>query len=285
MLNSADAIMDAQASPIVPPQSADSPVVFGMKEILQKYTLELPKLGSIVTGEIISTGKSAVMIDLGPLGTGMVYPGEFYDNTTLQKALKPGQNVSSILLGYEDEDGLGYRELSLKRAQMTTAWDDIKNKKESGEVTSVPIVNINKGGLIVEINGIQGFLPLSQLSPTHYPKVERGDTTKIVQALQKYRGQQFEVKIIDFSETENRLIVSEKAISDAQLREELSKYHVGDIVEGVITDVTDFGAFVWLNATESPATDEVPKAGTKPAATKPTLQNRIEGLFHIPEID
>lgn len=240
--------------------------VLTMKDLLAKTDIELPKPGSIVQGDIISISKNAVMLDLGTLGTGMVYPGEFYDNTTLQKALKPGQRVAAVFMSIEDEDGLGFRELSLKRAQMTTAWEDIKEKKDKGEVISTKIVNINKGGLIVEINGVQGFLPLSQLSPDHYPKVEGGDTARIVQALQKFRNQEFSVKIIDFSEEEKRLIVSEKAISEANVQEELAKFAVGDVVEGTITDVTDFGAFVMLKSkTEG-------KAG-------------IEGLIHISEID
>jgi len=108
-------------------------------------------------------------------------------------------------------------------------------------------MNINKGGLIVELNGIQGFLPLSQLSPEHYPKVEGGDTTKIVQALQKFKNQKFKVKIIDFNETENKLIVSEKAIAEEAAKEELAKLKVGDVAEGEITEVTDFGAFIRLS--------------------------------------
>lgn len=259
-----------------------------MKDILQKYDLELPRVGSIVHGQIIGVSKSLITVDLGPLGTGVVYPGEFYDNTTLLKSLKVGQAVAAILLSYEDDGKSGFRELSLKRAQMTTAWDDIKNKKDSGEVISAPIVNINKGGLITEINGIQGFLPLSQLSPAHYPKVEGGDTTKIVQTLQKYRNQSFDVKIIDFSEAENRLIVSEKAISDQHIKEQLARFHVGDIVDGVITDVTDFGAFVWLNAEET-ATDAKTETEAEETAPAPEVSaapgNRIEGLIHISEID
>ncbi len=229
-----------------------------MKDLLAKHGFNLPKAGDIISGEIISIGKNAVLVDLGPLGTGIVYPGEFYDKPTLQKSLKAGQQVSGILLNLENEDG--YRELSLKRAQITTAWEDIKVKKESGEIIATKIVNINKGGLIVELNGIQGFLPLSQLAPEHYPVVEGGDTTKIVQALQKFRNQDIQIKIIDFSEEENRLIVSEKAINDDLIKEELSKFKIGDSVDGEITDVTDFGAFV-------------------------KISDNIEGLIHISEID
>ena len=205
----------------------------------------MPKPGSILSGQIISVSKANTIIDLGPIGIGMIYPGEFYDNPDRMKALKPGEKVSAMLIELENDDG--YRELSLKAAQITTAWQDIKEKKESGEIISTQIININKGGLIIEVSGIQGFLPLSQLSPEHYPKVEGGDTTKIVQQLQTYKGQEFKVKILDYSEQENKLIVSEKAIQDETLKEELAKLKVGDIVHGKVTEVTDFGAFVKIN--------------------------------------
>ncbi|HEY4506792.1 MAG TPA: S1 RNA-binding domain-containing protein [Candidatus Paceibacterota bacterium] len=250
---------------------------FSMKDLLAKSGFELPKVGQVVSGEIISVSKNAVTIDMGPLGTGIVYPGEFYDRPDLQKALKAGQRVSAILLDIENEDG--YRELSLRQAQMATAWDDIKSKRDSGEIISTTIININKGGLIVEVSGVQGFLPLSQLSPEHYPKVEGGDTTKIVQALQKLRGQEIQVKILDFSEAENRLIVSERAINDALVKQELEKFNIGDLVEAKITDVTDFGAFAII---ETPDTQQPELLPTEEAA-KP--RQVVEGLIHISEID
>ncbi len=262
---------------------------FSMKDLMAKTEFDLPKVGQVLGGEIINATKNSVLLDLGSLGTGIVYPGEFYDNTTLQKSLKPGQKISGILLDLENEDG--YRELSLKRAQMTTAWQDIKNKRDSGEVITTKVININKGGLIVEINGVQGFLPLSQLSPEHYPKVEGGDTTKIVQTLQKFRNQDVQVKILDFSEDENRLIVSEKAINEGQLKEEIAKFKVGNVVEAVITDVTDFGAFAMIEVggpDQIEATEEgvVPmgKAGVGPV-THTHIRYGVEGLIHISEID
>lgn len=216
-----------------------------MKDLLAKEEFFLPKPGTILRGQIISASKNNVVVDLGSAGIGIVYPGEMYDNPERMRALKPGDTISAMLIELENEDG--YRELSLKAAQMTTAWQDIKEKMDKGEIVSTNIVNINKGGLIVEISGVQGFLPLSQLSPEHYPKVEGGDTTKIVQALQKFKGQELKVKIIDFSESENKLIVSEKAISEDKAKEEIAKLNVGDIIEGDITEVTDFGAFVKLS--------------------------------------
>ena len=205
----------------------------------------MPKAGQILNGEIINVSKANIIVDLGPMGIGMVYPGHFYDNPERTKALKKGDKVSAMLLELENDEG--YRELSLKAAQLTTAWEDIREKMEKGELVEAPIININKGGLIVEVNGIQGFLPLSQLSSEHYPKVEGGDTTKIVQALQKFKGQAFMVKIIDYSEAENKLIVSERAIKEGAAKEDLAKLKVGDVIDGEITEVTDFGAFVRIS--------------------------------------
>jgi small subunit ribosomal protein S1 len=218
-----------------------------MKDLLSKEEFNLPKVGQILSGVIISVSKGSVLIDLGPIGIGVVYPGEFFDSPDRMRQLKPGEHITAMLVELENNDG--YRELSLKAAQMTTSWQRIKELRDNNEVLTTTITNINKGGLIVEVEGVQGFLPLSQLSSEHYPKVEGGDTTRIVQTLQKYKGQQFRVKILDFSEQENKLIVSERAIREEAAKEELAKLTVGQIVEGAITEVTDFGAFVKLSDT------------------------------------
>lgn len=229
-----------------------------IKDVMGKVKFHLPKAGDILEVAVISASKRNVLLDLGALGTGIVYPAHFYDNSEGNKNLKPGDKIKAVLIELENEDG--YRELSLKEAQTSTSWQDIKEKFEKGEVITAKILNMNKGGLVVEINGIQGFMPLSQLIAEHYPKVEGGDTQKIVQALQKYRNQEFKMKIIDYSEREGILIVSEKAAYESQVSEKISKYKVGDIIEGKITDVTDFGAFV-------------------------KVEEGIEGLIHISEID
>lgn len=218
-----------------------------MKDLLAREDFGLPKAGQILQGEVISISKSNVFIDLGPIGIGIVYPGQFYDNPDRMKNIKKGDKISAMLLELENDEG--YRELSLKAAQLTTAWEDIREKMEKSELVQTIIVNINKGGLIIELSGIQGFLPLSQLSSEHYPKVEGGDTTKIVQTLQKFKGQVFTVKIIDFNEAENKLIVSERAIKEEAAKEELAKLSVDQIIDGEITEVTDFGAFVRLSDT------------------------------------
>lgn len=227
-----------------PPVTAS---VKSMKELLTKEEFSLPKAGQIVGGAVINVSKASVLVDLGSAGIGIVYPGEFYDSPDRMRALKTGDTVSAMLIDLENSDG--YRELSLKAAQLTTAWQRIKDLKDSGLVIGTIIQNINKGGLIVEVEGVQGFLPLSQLAAEHYPRVEGGDTTKIVQALQKFKGQEFRVKVLDFSEEQNKLIVSERAIQEEAAREEIAKLSVGETVTGTVTEVTDFGAFVKLNET------------------------------------
>lgn len=229
-----------------------------MKDLLAKEEFQLPRPGQILTGRIVSVSKSNVMVDLGSAGIGIVYPGQFYDNPDRVRALKPDEEVTAVLLELENEDG--YRELSLKAAQMTTAWQRIKELKDTDAVLTTIIVNINKGGLIVQVEGVQGFLPLSQLSSEHYPKVEGGDTTKIVQTLQKFKGQPFKVKVLDYSEQEGKLIVSERAIQEEAAKGELAKLTIGDMVTGTITEVTDFGAFV-------------------------RLSDNLDGLIHSSEID
>lgn len=229
-----------------------------MKELLTKEEFQLPKEGQILTGSVISVGKSQILVDLGAAGIGIVYPGQFYDSPDRMRQLSPGQEVSALLVELENDEG--YRELSLKSAQMTTAWQRIKELKETDAVISTSIQNINKGGLIVSVEGVQGFLPLSQLSSEHYPKVEGGDTTRIVQTLQKFKGEEFRVKILDYNEEEGKLIVSERAIQEEAAKDEIAKLEVGQVVRGIVTEVTAFGAFVKL--TES-----------------------LDGLVHSSEID
>jgi small subunit ribosomal protein S1 len=235
-----------------------TPAAKSMKDLLAKEEFRLPKVGTILSGTVISVSKSSVLLDLGSTGIGIVYPGQFYDNPDRVRALKPGESVGAVLLELENEEG--YRELSLKAAQLTTAWQRIKELKDTGTVITTPIININKGGLIVSVEGVQGFLPLSQLAAEHYPKVEGGDTTKIVQALQKFKGTEFKVKVLDYSEQEGKLIVSERAIQEEAAKGEIVKLQVGQLIEGTITEVTDFGAFV-------------------------RISDNLDGLIHSSEID
>ncbi len=235
-----------------------------MKNLLENDLMKPPKIGEIVEGKIIGKGSSSLFLDLGAIGTGIIYGKEFQDSKEKLKDLKIGDKIFSKIINLENEDG--YVELSVSGASKELAFEVLKQKKEKEETIKVKILKANKGGLITEISGVPAFLPVSQLSKEHYPIVEGGETTKILRELQKFIGKELEVKILDLSEKENQIILSEKVKELDRIKEILKNYKMGDIVEGKITGVTDFGAFMKF--------------------TKEGLSlEPIEGLIHISELD
>ena len=229
-----------------------------MKDILEKNDLlKPPKVGDIVEGKIIGKGRAALFLDLGPFGTGIIYGREFYEAKEKLKELKIGDKVFVKIIDLENEEG--YIELSLSGASKEMAFEVIRQKKEKGEKILVKILGANKGGLVAEVSDIPAFLPVSQLSPEHYPRVEGADKTKILRELQKFVGQTLEVKILDFSQRDGQIILSERAKILETKKEILKNYEVGDIIEGEISGVTDFGAFLKFDD--------------------------LEGLIHISELD
>ncbi len=230
-----------------------------MKELLtQKAMPTLPQAGDMIEGKIIKKSNSALIVDLGPLGTGIIYGGELKEIKGVFKSLKVGQTVSGLITDTENEDG--YVELSLKEASLEKGWHDLKEKYQTGDALKVRINEANRGGLVIEAMSIIGFLPVSQLSTKNYPRVEGGDKNKILTHLNKFIGKELEVKIISLDQKNEKLIVSEKAVEEKEIKETLKNYKKGDIVEGTVSGITNFGAFI--------------KFG-----------DNLEGLTHISEID
>ncbi|MFH1460930.1 MAG: S1 RNA-binding domain-containing protein [Patescibacteria group bacterium] len=231
-----------------------------MKDLLVKIdqSPRLPQPGDLVEGQIIKISKNAIILELGPIGTGIIYGGEWKDNRSLVKELKVGDTISALVLDSENDDG--YVELSLKEANLEQAWTDLKDKKQSGETITVKVTEANRGGLVINYAGLIGFLPVSQLSPQNYPRVEGGDKNKILKELNKFIGQEIKVKIISLDKRTEKLIVSEKAAQEKKLKENLENYKNGDLVEGVVTALADFGAFI-------------------------KFDDNLEGLAHISELD
>lgn len=184
-----------------------------MKELLakDKQTPHLPQSGDLIEGQIIKISKNALIIDLGPLGTGIVYGGELREDKDMLKELTIGQNVSALVLEMENEDG--YVELSLKEAGLEKAWLTLREKKQADQTITTKVIEANRGGLIIKTGSLIGFLPVSQLSNENYPQVEGGDKDKILSELNKFVGQEMKVKIIDLDQKTDKLIVSEKAKS------------------------------------------------------------------------
>jgi len=230
-----------------------------MKELLEKNNLiRLPKIGEIIEGKVIGKERQGLFLDLGALGTGIIYGKEFQEAKNELKNLKIGDSVFAKIIDLENE--AGYIELSISQASEELIWEGLSLKKENGEVVVVKISGANRGGLLTEISGIPAFLPVSQLESCHYPRVEGGDMAKILKELQKFVGKEMEVKIFDLSKKERKLILSEKIKEIERIKEVLKNYKVGEVVEGEITGITDFGAFV--------------KFG-----------ENLEGLIHISELD
>lgn len=221
-----------------------------------------PKEGVIVEAELIKKLPRELYFDLGKFGTGIVYGLEFINAGEIVRKLSLGDRVPAKVVNLDGERG--YIELSLAEAGKQKLWQQVIDLEESGEVIKAKIVGANAGGLLAALPGIdvKAFLPTSQLSSEHYPKVTDGDRQKILEELQKLMGQEFNVKVIDVNPRSNKLIVSEREILNANLKELLSKYQVGQTVDGIVSGVANFGAFVHF--IDNP---------------------EIEGLVHISELD
>ncbi len=238
----------------------------------EKNDLARPaKIGEIVEARVIGKGKASVFFDLGSLGAGVIYGKEFYESKRSLKNLKENDLVMAKITDFENEDG--YIELSLSGASKEIAWETLNQKFDSEEPFMAKILGANKGGLLAEVSGIPAFLPASQLSSANYPKIDDGDNQKILKALQKLVGKELEVKVFDLNQREGKLILSERTKEDAKIKEVLKSLNVGDIVEGEITGVVNFGAFIKFL---------LPKSENAEAIND---ENYLEGLIHISELD
>jgi small subunit ribosomal protein S1 len=208
--------------------------------------------GEVIEGTVLSVRKHEVLIDLGPQGVGLVPRRE----VGFSKKLEVGDAVTASVVDTELDNG--YSLLSLRKAAKDRGWDEVIVKQESGEIIEVSPYDANRGGLLVEYDGIRGFLPVSQLSAEHYPRVSSNDKDEIIQRLNTLVGKTIAVRILDSDKKTNKLIFSEKEAVKEGLSDRFSKLAVGDTVKGIVTGIVDFGAFVNVDG--------------------------IEGLVHISEI-
>lgn len=208
--------------------------------------------GEVITGTVLTLRKHEVLVDLGAQGVGYVPRRE----VGFSRALKEGDEVTASVVDAELDNG--YSLLSLRKAAKDRGWEEVAVKLEAGEIIEVTPYDANRGGLLVEYEGVRGFLPVSQLSAEHYPRVGSSDKDEILQRLGSLVGQTMKVRILDSDRKANKLIFSEKEAVKDGLAERFEKLKVGDKVTGVVTGVVDFGVFVNVEG--------------------------IEGLVHISEI-
>jgi small subunit ribosomal protein S1 len=217
-----------------------------------------PQAGDLVEGPVIAIHKSSVYIDLPPFGTGIIYGREFLNASDILRKVNLGDIIAAKVIDPEGREG--YIELSLKEARQALIWSEAEHAIAAKKIFEVLVKDANKGGLILEWQGIQGFLPASQLKSEHYPRVEDGSKDRILEELKKLVGERLSVSIITADAKEGKLIFSEKDPEQKDKEEIVDRYHIGDTVEGTVTGIVDFGVFV-------------------------KLEEGLEGLVHISEID
>lgn len=209
-------------------------------------------VGDTVKGNVLSVKKHEILIDLGAQGVGLVPRRE----ASFARNLNVGDEVTASVIDTEMEDGMVL--LSLRKAVKDKGWDEIQAKLDNAEIVEITPFDANRGGLLVEYEGIRGFLPVSQLSAEHYPRVGSADKDEILQRLNALVGKAIKVRILDAIKKENKLIFSEKEAIKDGLAARFAELNVGDVIKGVVTGVVDFGVFVNVDG--------------------------IEGLIHISEI-
>ncbi|MAJ97391.1 MAG: 30S ribosomal protein S1 [Parcubacteria group bacterium] len=217
-----------------------------------------PEVGDLVEGPVVDIDKGRIYIDLHPFGTGIIYGREYLSARDILKNVNPGDTVAAKVSGIENPDG--YIEVSLREARQALVWGEAEAAMKNKTALELAIKDANKGGLIVEWQGIQGFLPASQLSVDNYPRVPDGDKDKIFAELKQLVDKKLVLHVITADAKEQKLIFTEKGIDAEEKAEMVDKYRVGDAHDGEITGATDFGVFV-------------------------KLEDGLEGLVHISEMD
>lgn len=228
------------------------------------HIASLPRAGDLVEGKIIEKGAKSLFLDLGILGIGIISENEHREADQYIKELKIGDTIFAKIVDLENDKG--YAKLSLKEAGKDLNWTKLQEKMKNKELIEAVISEANRGGLIAKIYDIPAFLPVSQLSFEHYPRIKDGDKEKILEELKKFVGKTLKVQVIAAEPEEEKLIISERAEAQEKLKEILKKYNVGDIVEGEIGGIVDFGVFFKF-PNDSPE------------------EERLEGLIHISELD
>lgn len=228
-----------------------------LKSITDRSVIK-PELDSLVEGPVIIAENSSVFVDLAPYGTGIIYGREYINARDMIKKITEGEIIKAKVVEVENEDG--YVELSLKEAKQALLWSEAEIAMKEKTVMELEVKNANKGGLIIDWKGIQGFLPASQLKTEHYPRVLDSDKDKILKELKKLVGEKISVVMISIFPKEDKLIFSEKNINPEEKKEVLSKYNLGDEVDCSVAGIVDFGVFL-------------------------KLEEGLEGLVHISELD
>ena len=208
----------------------------------------MPKAGSLIDGKVVTIYKNKILVDINGINTGIITGKEARDAGDTAKKLKAGDTVAAYVI--EEENDEGYTVLSLRKASQERTWQNFEEAFNNGTVIEVSAREANKGGLLLEIDGIKGFIPVSQLAPMHYPRVNGADTGLILRRLQQLIGIKFSVKIINVDKLNGKLILSEKAAYEDQRKKSLHGLKIGSTAHGRISGIVKFGIFVTFDGLE-----------------------------------
>ncbi len=216
------------------------------------------QLGDMVDGRVTAVTKQGIIVDLSDgLATGMIPSREAKDSLGTAKNLQIGDEVQAILVEPENEEGNFI--LSLRKATQLSAWSRYEAAVQNGDTFKVKPTMANRGGLICDIDGIRGFIPVSQLMPQNYPRVENSNSEMILEKLKKLIGIDIKVRVMVADQAQNKLIFSERKAYDEERGKILEKLSPGQVIKGRVSGFSHFGIFI-------------------------TIAGGIEGLVHISEI-
>jgi len=213
-----------------------------MEKIFQNLgDFKLPQPGEVVECTIILKEPGFFMVSIKNAFVGIIAGKELNDGFGTVKKLKVGDVVSAFVLDDENEDGIMI--LSLRKANQMKNWDYFEQCMHDGTAIEIVAKTANKGGLICDANGIHAFLPVSQLAPKNYPRVDGANSKAIIEKLEEFIGKKFTVGVITFLRNE-KIIVSEKEALSKIREKEVKELKIGDVVEGEINGVVKFGIFI-----------------------------------------
>ena len=218
--------------------------------------IQYPKDGEVITGTIEKIEKKNILVNVNNQFTGLVISKELGNSVNFD-ALEAGQPIDVMVLWDSVERWLLI--LSLKRANQIKSMNALNSNYDTGELMTVRPTEANKGWLLVDIDGLKGFIPVSQLTPLHYPRVEWADPEKILEHLEWLLKEDFKVRVINIDQGGKKIIFSEKAAMEEERTKARDTLKVGDIVEGTVSGILSYGLFVTFNG--------------------------LEGLVHVSEID
>ena len=230
-----DKIVDSEkASPTNVVKLPDTITPEDFPEVLEQTMVEFSN-GDIIEGTVVSVTRNEIMVDVGYKSEGVIPSRELsvQKETDPRSVMNVGEKVQALVINKEDDDGRLL--LSVKRAKYERAWKEIEKLTQEGSSVKGTVVEIVKGGLIVDI-GVRGFLPASLID------------VRRIKDLDSFNGKEIEAKIVEFDRQKNNIVLSRKAYMEEELSEERQEFlddlEVGNIKEGKVSSIVNFGAFI-----------------------------------------